>query len=279
MHVIFLHIPKAAGSTLLRILDRYYDKDSIFDIVGSRLKETTAEFTSLPAARRAEITLLRGHMPFGLHQYLSEPTTYITMFRNPTARVVSGYYFARNNRAHYMHEPIHSKNLDLERYVSTGITTETDNGQLRLLTGHIDDIEIGGCTRQLLDQAKNILRKYFMVVGSSERFDESLLLMKRKLGWNRLPVYQKRNVGAPRPPELPKQVLDTIRKHNELDCELYEWASDRLQQELQREDIQGELSKFQTANSMYQSYKGLQRIPTRLVSRGRRFLGGLGVHL
>jgi hypothetical protein len=163
--------------------------------------------------------------------------------------------------------------------VSTGITTETDNGQLRLLTGHIDDIEIGGCTRQLLDQAKNILRKYFMVVGSSERFDESLLLMKRKLGWNRLPVYQKRNVGAPRPPELPKQVLDTIRKHNELDCELYEWASDRLQQELQREDIQGELSKFQTANSMYQSYKGLQRIPTRLVSRGRRFLGGLGVHL
>jgi hypothetical protein len=213
-------------------------------------------------------------MPFGLHEYLPEPSTYITMFRNPTARVVSGYYFARNNPVHYMYKPIHSKNLDLERFVSAGITTETDNGQLRLLTGHIDDIEIGGCTRQLLDHAKNILSKYFTVVGSSERFDESLLLMKRKLGWNRLPVYQKRNVGAPRPPELPKQVLNTIRKHNELDYELYEWASERLQQELEKEEIRRELGKFQTANSMYQSYEGLKRIPTRLISKGRRVFAG-----
>src|SRR5262245_10933147 len=113
MRVIFLHIPKAAGSTLLRILDGYYSKERIFDIIGSRLKETTAEFTGLPAARRAEIMLLRGHMPFGLHEYLPKPSTYITMFRNPTARVVSGYYFARTHRAHYLHEPINGGNLDI----------------------------------------------------------------------------------------------------------------------------------------------------------------------
>jgi Galactose-3-O-sulfotransferase len=272
MHVIFLHIPKAAGSTLLRILDRYYNKDSIFEIVGSRLKATVAEFTSLPAARRAEIMLLRGHMPFGLHEYLPQPSTYITMFRDPTARVVSGYHFARTHSAHYLHEPINGGNLDIERFVSTGLTTETDNGQLRLLTGHIDDIEIGGCTSQLLDQAKSILSKHFAVVGLSERFDESLLLIKRKLGWNRLPLYLKRNVAKRRPPELPKHVLNTIRKHNELDYELYQWASERLQHELEQEGIQKELGKFRAANSIYQSYNELKRIPTRLLSRGRRVL-------
>jgi Galactose-3-O-sulfotransferase len=114
--------------------------------------------------------------------------------------------------------------------------------------------------------------RHFAVVGLSERFDESLLLIKRKLGWNRLPLYQKQNVAAHRPPELPKHVLNTIRKHNELDYELYEWASERLQHELEQEDIQKELGKFRVANSLYQSYKRLKRIPTRVLSRGRRVL-------
>ena len=101
------------------------------------------------------------------------------MLRNPAARVVSGYYFARRRPQHYLYEPIVGNNLDIERFVSGGITTETDNGQLRLLTGHIDDIEIGGCTRQLLEQAKTNLIKHFAAVGLAERFDESLLLIKK----------------------------------------------------------------------------------------------------
>ena len=210
-------------------------------IDGRRLQQTMAEFTSLPAASRAEIMLLRGHMPFGLHEYLPEPTIYITMLRDPAARVVSGYYFARLRPHHYLYEPIVGKNLDIEGYVSTGITKETDNGQIRFLTGHIDDIEIGGCTRQLLEQAKASLIKHFAVVGLAERFDESLLLIKKKLGWNGLPLYEKRNVAEQRPPELPKHVLNIIRKHNELDYELYEWAAERLQRELEREDIEEEL--------------------------------------
>jgi hypothetical protein len=259
LHVIFLHIPKAAGSTLTSILQQHYKKQNTFMIDGSRLQQTMAEFTNLPAVRRAEILLLKGHMPFGLHEYLPRPTTYITMLRNPAARVVSAYYFARRRPQHYLYEPIVGNNLDIERFVSTGITTETDNGQLRLLTDHIDDIEIGGCTRQLLEQAKSNLIRHFVVVGLAERFDQSLLLIKKKLGWNRLPLYEKRNVAEQRPPELPKHVLNIIRKHNELDYELYEWAAERFQRELEREDIEAELRKFQVANSIYQSYKGLRR--------------------
>jgi hypothetical protein len=203
--------------------------------------------------------LLKGHMPFGLHEYLSPPTTYITMLRNPAARIVSGYHFARRRSWHYLYEPIVGKNIDIERFVSTGITTETDNGQIRLLTGHIDDIEIGGCTSKLLDQAKSNLIKHFAAVGLAERFNESVLLIKRKLGWNRLPLYQERNVAPHKPAELPTQVLNIIRKHNELDYELYEWAAERLQGELEQEGIEKELGRFRMANSIYQSYKGLRR--------------------
>jgi hypothetical protein len=255
LHVIFLHIPKAAGTTLKGILDSYYKKQDIFEIDGSRRLETIAQFTSLPLERRAEIMLLRGHMPFGLHEYLPQPRTYITMFRNPAARVVSIYHFARQRPHHYLYNAINGKNLDIESFVSTGITPETDNQQVRFLTGHIDDIEVGACTSRMLEQAKKNLTEHFAVVGLQERFDESLLLIKKRLGWNRLPLYQSRNVGTHKRPELPERVLKTIRKHNELDYELFEWASDRFQRQFEQENIQKELERFRRANSVYRSYK------------------------
>jgi hypothetical protein len=260
LHVVFLHIPKAAGTTLSTILGRYYNKDKTFDIRGSRLQESLTELAKLSASRRAEIMLLRGHMPFGLHQYLPQPTTYITMLRHPTTRAISGYYYIRTHPRHKLNETINGKNIDIGTYVSSGLTSDTDNGQIRMLTGHIDDVEIGGCTRQMLEQAKANLSNHFAVVGLSEWFDESLILMKRRLGWNRLPLYAKRNVAEHKPPELPESVLNVIRKHNELDQELYEWAAARFRTDLERGGIQKELTRFRVANSLYQSYKRLRRL-------------------
>jgi hypothetical protein len=265
-----LHIPKAAGTTLSTLLGRYYDKDKIFYIRGSRLQESITELANLSASRRAKIMLLSGHMPFGLHEYLPQPTTYVTMLRHPTSRAISGYYYIRTHPKHKLSEAINLKNMDIESYVSSGLTSDTDNGQIRMLTGHIDDVEIGGCTRQMLEQAKANLSNHFAVVGFSERFDESVLLMKRKLGWNRPPFYTEKNAAEHKPPELPEHVLSVIRKHNELDQELYEWASTRFRTDLERRDIQKELGRFRVANSIYQSYSGLKAILKQLLLAGRR---------
>ena len=52
-----------------------------------------------------------------------------------------------------------------------------------------------------LAQAKRNLDR-FLVVGLTERFDESFILIRRALGW-RLPMYERHNVskaGLPGPP-------------------------------------------------------------------------------
>jgi hypothetical protein len=143
-----------------------------------------------------------------------------------------------------------------------------DNGQLRLLTGHMDDIDFGGCARTLLDEAKRNLTDHFAVVGLSERFDESLLLIRRRLGWKRLPVYRRRNVAERKSStaQLSASALAAIRKHNELDLELYEWASAKFQREWETEGLQRELQRFRVINAMYQSYGRLRRASSRLLS-------------
>ena len=66
------------------------------------------------------------------------------------------------------------------------------------------------------------LRERFAVVGTSDRFDESLLLMAKRLGW-RLPYYARQNV-APRlahDTDISATALRTIRLRNQLDLQLY----------------------------------------------------------
>jgi Galactose-3-O-sulfotransferase len=263
-HLIYLHIPKAGGSTLTGVLRRYYHQADVFQI-RRPWKETTAEFIEMPAAKRADIRLLAGHMPFGMHLHFTQPSDYITVLRRPVDRVVSHYYFARKASAHVLHEA--AKRVTLDEYVGSGMSLEMDNGQVRLLSGHDEDIPLGKCGRELLDEAKRNLRDHFLVAGLVERFDESLLLMRRKLGWKAWPVYLKRNVtsGRPEADTLSSDTIALIDRYNELDRELYEWAAQRFRADLDEARVQWQLPLFQALNSIYARRASVARVARRLV--------------
>ena len=57
MKTIFLHIPKAGGSTFLSILERIYNKETIFDIVvkSENWKEATDEFIKISEIEKEAI--------------------------------------------------------------------------------------------------------------------------------------------------------------------------------------------------------------------------------
>ena len=62
--VIFLHIPKTAGTTLLEILDRQYPPETVYSF-GADAHESTARFKALDDPKKMSIRLLRGHMAYG----------------------------------------------------------------------------------------------------------------------------------------------------------------------------------------------------------------------
>lgn len=253
-NLIFLHIPKAAGSTLHPILERHYSK-RIYRTIS--LPEQLEAFKRLPELERHRIRLLKGHMPFGMHEYLAGHSRYITLLRHPAERIVSHYYYVKRTPGHYLHHHLVS-GMGLAAFASAGLSGEMDNGQVRLLSGHDQDIPCGDCTRDLLDTAKRNIEQHFAVVGLTERFDESLALMGISLGWNWTPFYLNRNVTKNKP--VAKQIdplaLAAIQQANPLDFELYDWATMRFQDQLaqHRAAVDERISRLERANRWYRPW-------------------------
>ena len=81
-----------------------------------------------------------------------------------------------------------------------------ENVQTKMIAGADYDAP---CTAEIFTQAKENLHRHFSVVGLSERFEESLALMKLRFGW-KLECYSSFNVARTRPKkrDLPQSTLD-----------------------------------------------------------------------
>jgi len=234
-NLIFLHVPKAAGSTLTPIIHRQYDDEEIHHIsVEPSVPESVEAFTTLPPTERDDIRCLTGHGPFGLHEYLEGPTEYITMLRDPVERVLSGYYYIWESPGHRLHSDLVENRVSLQQFIENEMSPLVGNGMTRQIAG---DRATPPC-RETLDKAIRRVKNHFGIVGLVERFDESLLLMQRRYGWTDT-TYRKRNVTSDRPGKRDVQdgILELIRERNQLDIELYRWAKSRFEEKVSKEDL------------------------------------------
>jgi hypothetical protein len=103
----------------------------------------------------------------------------------------------------------------------------------------------------MLKTAKSNLRDHFAVVGLTERFDETLLLLKRELGWRRH-SYMRHNVTARRPKKraLSEAALNSILGANQLDIELYQYAKGLFEERVRQQgpSFNRELNRFRSVN-------------------------------
>lgn len=249
--VIFPHIPKTAGTTLLNILDRHYPAPHIYSL-GLDAHAAVNAFKTLPAAERRQIRLLRGHMPFGLHADLPQPSTYITVLRDPIERVVSEYYFILRTPQHYLHDMVAKNNMSLKALLESEMALMMNDGQTRLLSGVWGKAAFGDCSPADLELARQHLSQYFSVVGLTERFDETLLLLKRTLGWRQDIFYRPQNVADN---HSDRQALDAgtlalVAEVNQQDLALYAHAQVLFTAQLERQSplFPLQVKLFQWAN-------------------------------
>jgi hypothetical protein len=228
--LLFLHIPKTGGITLRQVVERQYPRARTH-LVG----DPYWAFWDMPEHLRARLRLVEGHMPLGLHAALPQPSTYVTMLREPLERVVSDYYYLLRTPTAKFHDEVTSRRMSLADLVRSGISVEFDNEQTRLL-GDDPWVEFGACSTEMVDAAKRNLRERFAAVGLVERFDLSLLVMARALGWRRPLYYVRRNVTRDRPRvgDLDVETRRLLEETHRFDRELYSFARALFDEHVQR---------------------------------------------
>jgi Galactose-3-O-sulfotransferase len=217
--VIFLHLPKTAGTTLNRLIEWEYRLSEMYSVDPVLFEWSAAHLRKLPLARLSKTRMFKGHMLFGLHETLPQPSTYITVLRDPVERVLSAFYFMRSYRLHPLYWKLRREKWTIDEFVQR---STRDNVQCKIIAGA--DYH-APCTEAILEKASHHLSQYFSVVGLSERFEESLALMKLRFGWQ-LKSYSSFNVTRTRPKkgDLSSTTLNLIMKKNRFDVALYQHA-------------------------------------------------------
>lgn len=213
--VIFLHIPKSAGSSLSQVMRANYKPEELLD--HESVNGRAQPLADLSDEQKAAIKAVMGHYYYGLHEgFPGREITLVTMLRDPVERVVSSYFFLRTYPGY---EPV--ADMSIKQFVDT--YAEARNHQTLMLSG-LNETDDRGLYAPNLDRALRNL-DVFRAVGLTERFDQSVAMMGRALGWSKI-EYPIVNVTAnkPRTSQLSANDIAYIREANSLDTALYRRA-------------------------------------------------------
>lgn len=213
--------------TLRDVVAKHYRPRERLEFTKRHRSEYRA-FLQRPQAERDAYRLFYGHMPFGIHEAVRGETLYVTMLRDPVERVISQYYNIALNKA----ERENSDAKPLEEWAKHPLHA---NAMTRLLAGWRPDADdpagVYDSAHPLPADAVEIalhnLRTHFAVVGMTEAFDESLLLMKKAFGWGSM-AYVRKNIGQRRRKldRTTPEIRALIAEHAHMDMALYAAAKD-----------------------------------------------------
>lgn len=259
--IVFLHIPKTGGTTLRATLRYKYPSQTVtvHDLSDPKEAMDRIPDDDLRAARA-----VTGHLLYGVHHHIPQDCDYVAVLREPVARTVSAYNYILGHPAHWFHDELVRSGMGLEEFAGSG-SGPPDNMQTRVIAGsrdgelvrrgpdrHLERTELG---IDMLEAAKRHLDR-FLVVGLTESFDESFILVRRALGW-KLPMYASRRITQRRRSEPPStEAVELIRERNQLDIELYAYARELFSLAVER---QGSSFRREVA-----AFKVLNRVPNTI---------------
>lgn len=259
--VLFLHIPKTAGTTLAAILEQHFDHDKIGPFLFPQDLPNIIEEYDFD-----QYHYFRGHIPYVIMKLLlrTEPVC-LTILRDPVERYISAFaQLQRNRRQKTIQNSLTTakqSGIDQislpELFNSTSSKVSTFKAylrdqQTRMLAGpnkfnnlaqmqavisnydtilpFLLDQELDIEPEQLISAAKKRLLN-IAFFGLTERFEDSLRLMAYTFGLPALVEYEKLNVASTRPRQhdLPPETISHIRTENQLDLQLYDYGRQLFQ--------------------------------------------------
>ncbi|MCX6641686.1 MAG: tetratricopeptide repeat protein [bacterium] len=249
--LIYLHLLRTAGSSLCAMIRRQYGLSAVLEF--NSVKDAQNKLSVLSAQPDAEsenIDALIGLFNFEQRLDLPNTDSYITMLRNPIDRIVSSYYYIINRPEHELHHRVTQNRMSLMEFVQSGISPNLDNHQTRFLSG-IRNIGYGKYSSEAVAIAKSNLQGHFTLVGLTEKFDETAILLKRCFNWM-TPFYGREKVNQKDcgDQSLPTGDLAFLQEFSRMDIELYECASALFDKQVERQgdSFEVELESYRQMN-------------------------------
>ncbi len=222
--IFFLHIPKTGGVTLRTIISCAFGTDEIFQVPDHESRNAI-----LAGELAKKYRFVHGHFDCLFVEPIIDQLDLVTFLREPVARVCSIYHFFRQQprdimvddltrqRIEYAHRLSLSEFIEVEDPIVSGLI---NSGQRATLGGSLNS------TVSTFARAQALLEKT-VFFGLCERFEESVQLLSRTMGWPADAATPRLNVGSPRQArkELTPEIRDRIREKNQADLQLYELAS------------------------------------------------------
>jgi hypothetical protein len=281
--LLFLHVGKTGGMTLAYIFARNFGLDEFLQVDVAETDISTLGVWSDVAIRRAlsrlqthEIDKLRaiwGHYFQGVQVCLPKACSVVTLLRDPVDRIISGAFYSN----HYDHQNI----AELEGEFGEHCNVGNDNAMCRVLSGNpalnprgepseTTTEFFARVTAVDFNAAASNLDGY-LVAGTTDRFDETLLVLGRDLRWSLSDlVYTPINVTASRPTQtdISDALRNKILRWNRYDAMLVDQARAHLARRIASYpgDFNRDLSLFRELKTEFQrgvSDEELRRIERR----------------
>jgi hypothetical protein len=266
--LLFLHLAKTGGVTINNMIVRNLSIGEYLVLLEMPPRndsalwtwpnaEVTRTLATLAPEAIDRIRAVLGHYSPSIQRHLSKPCAVMTILREPVERLMSYFYY---DVLRGVRPP-----AKFEDFVADCRDLALDNYMTRILSG-IAELDPSDKAANLhthprvdsaaFDKAAKTLDGC-LIVGTTDLFDETLVILAADLGWSLADlVYKRANVTTDRRPvaDLTSGVRERLLKMNRYDVGLLERAHAHLARRIAayRGDFDRDLSLFRKLNSLFQ---------------------------